>query len=142
MGRCLSHYNSGPSHYLYEVIFLKKKFVLTGMISGILLLGGAVYYQFFDYEKFTLIQDSELKDNKGNIYYFNGGADQTTTKLKSRAIGETQNGDLVFQLEGDSSKKELIVIPNTEMPPWIIYQKQKRKIDTAVDPSLRHKSPN
>lgn len=54
------------------------------------------------------------------------GADQIeySAKTKRKPIGETQTGDRILELKDDPNHQYFVLIFNTEMPWWDLYEKK------------------
>lgn len=110
----------------------KKKLYLW-LAAALVLILFAVWAGFFikntlfpTYEPFTVIQQKELSSPKYGTYVYRGGADQTeySSKTKRKVIGETQTGDQILELKDDPDHQYLVLIYNTEMPWWDLYEKK------------------
>ncbi|SES90272.1 DUF4362 domain-containing protein [Paenibacillus sp. NFR01] len=121
-----------------------RKWWLAAGIGLIVLAAaaGIKYFFFPDYEPFTVIEQRELSSPKYGTYVYRGIADQGEYdgKFKRRGIGETQNGDIIYELKNDPGHNRLILIYNTEMPWWELYERQDimsgqtdSKLDHTID---------
>lgn len=81
---------------------------------------------FPSYEPFTVIHQKELSSPKYGTYVYRGVADQTeySAKTKRKPIGETQTGDRILELKEDPNHQYFVLIFNTEMPWWDLYEKK------------------
>lgn len=95
------------------------------MISVFILLfvGFIVYRTFFDYVPFTVSADDQILTGNNHTYKLEGVAEQDSSTMDRFAFGKTQNDDEVFRLKGRSN--EVVMIPNTEMPPWLLFKETK-----------------
>lgn len=108
----------------------KKKWmiILTIFIIGTSALGVYIHHIFFpDYVNFTVIHEKELSNPDYGTYIYRGMADQTEydKKIKQRLFGKTQTGDRIYELKDDPEHQQLILIFNTEMPWWELYELKK-----------------
>lgn len=99
----------------------------AGCLLILIILGLLIRHFFFpSYEPFTVIEQKALSSAKYGTYLYRGGADQTVydSKINRRQIGKTQTGDRILELKNDPDHHYLILIINTEMPWWELYEKQ------------------
>ncbi|UQZ35828.1 hypothetical protein C2I18_21225 [Paenibacillus sp. PK3_47] len=110
----------------------KKKLIIR-LTAAIIFIGLAVWIGFFikntffpTYEPFTVNQQRELSSPKYGTYVYRGTADQTEYdgKIKRKALGITQTGDRIVELKDDPEHHYFILIFNTEMPWWDLYEKE------------------
>lgn len=73
-----------------------------------------------------MIRQRELSSPKYGIYVHRGTVDQTVydSKIKRKALGKTQTGDMIVELKDDPEHRYFILIFNTEMPWWDLYEKK------------------
>jgi hypothetical protein len=108
---------------------MKKSYIWICSIFIIVSLGFLVRHYFLpSYEPFTVIQQKELLSPEYGHYIYRGTADQTEygPKLKSKAIGKTQTGDLILEIKNDPGHQYLVLRINTEMPWWDLYELDTR----------------
>lgn len=109
----------------------KKKLLIW--LAAAIFIGLAVWIGFFikntlfpAYEPFTVIQQRELSSPKYGTYVHRGTVDQTEydSKIKRKVLGITQTRDKIVELKDDPGHQYLILIFNTEMPWWDLYEKE------------------
>ena len=78
------------------------------------------------YEPCIVIQQKELSSPEYGTYLYRGTADQTEyeSKLKQKPIGETQTGYRIIELKNDPDHQYFVLVFNTEMPWWDLYEKK------------------
>jgi hypothetical protein len=76
---------------------------------------------------FMVTGTDEILNSKYGTYKNEGIADQEAydSKIVRHAIEITSDGDFVFELKNGPSHKHLILVINTEMPPWFLYTLKK-----------------
>ncbi|MEK4513286.1 hypothetical protein EJP82_19415 [Paenibacillus anaericanus] len=110
---------------------MKKRYLWIVAVVTFATLGVCIRLFFFpSYESFTVIQQKELSSSKYGTYVYRGMADQTIydSKINRKLIGKTQTGDRIVELKNDPANHYLILIFNTEMPWWDLYE-----LDTKED---------
>ncbi|UOF89787.1 hypothetical protein LSG31_18210 [Fodinisporobacter ferrooxydans] len=72
-------------------------------------------------EIYILSQNYQTLSTEKHTYTFAGTAEFKNIQTDQKEIGETQSGDKVYEVKGDTSHKTVEVVLNKDNPPHLIY---------------------